>query len=121
MEESRHFARLLASNYVRTRGLLNECDLIHCLTEPYAPLTWSAARGKPYVLSAVGTFAIQPLASRVHGWLHRRAFQNAQAVACISAYTERRLTARIPLENTQVVPLGVDVARFAAMIAAGEC
>ena len=34
MEESRHFARLLASNYVRTRGLLNECDLVHCLTEP---------------------------------------------------------------------------------------
>ena len=78
--------------------------------------------GKPYVLSAVGTFAIQPLGSRVHGWLHRRAFQNAQAVACISAYTERRLTARIPLENTQVVPLGVDVACFASdEIAAGEC
>ena len=75
MEDTRHFARLLATNYTRTRNLVNDCDLVHCLTEPYAPLTWLAARRQPYVLSAVGTFALQPLDARVHGWLHRRAFR----------------------------------------------
>ena len=113
MEDTRHFARLLAVNYARTRRLLDDCDLVHCLTEPYAPLTWLAARRQPYVLSAVGTFALQPLDSRVHGWLHRRAFRRARAVACISAYTERRLTARLPLANTHVVPLGVNLESFA--------
>ena len=34
-------------------------------------------------------------------------------MACISAYTERRLTARLPLANTQVVPLGVNLESFA--------
>lgn len=112
MEDTRHFARLLAANYARTRRLLGDCDLVHCLTEPYAPLTWLAARRQPYVLSAVGTFALQPLDSRVHGWLHRRAFRRARAVACISAYTERRLTSRLPLDNTRVVPLGVNLESF---------
>lgn len=114
MEDSRHFARLLAANYARIRNLVNDCDLVHCLTEPYAPLTWLAARQQPYVLSAVGTFALQPLDARVHGWLHRRAFQKARAVACISAYTERRLTARLPLANTKVIPLGVNLDDFAS-------
>lgn len=114
MEDSRHFARLLASNLARTRSLVNDCDLFHCLTEPYAPLTWLASRQQPYVLSAVGTFALQPLDARLHGWLHRRAFRKAGAVACISAYTERRLTARLPLENTTVVPLGVNLDDFAS-------
>ncbi len=113
MEDTRHFARLLAGNYWRTRSLIQNCDLVHCLTEPYAPLTALAARGKPYVLSAVGTFAIQPLNSRMHGWLHRRAFANARAVTCISRYTEQRLTARLPLENTKVIPLGVNLEDFA--------
>ncbi len=113
MEDTRHFARLLAVNYHRARGLMRECDLVHCLTEPYAPLTWLAGRGRPYVLSAVGTFALQPLSTRIHGELHRRALRGARAVTCISGYTERRLTARLPLDNTQVVPLGVDIAAFA--------
>jgi glycosyltransferase involved in cell wall biosynthesis len=112
MEDSRHFARLLGANYLRSRSLFQGCDLVHCLTEPYAPLTWLASR-QPYVLSAVGTFAIQPLGTRLHGWLHRKAFQNAQAVTCISGYTERRLTEQIPLDNTRVVPLGVNLSEFA--------
>ena len=100
-------------DYVRVRTWVAGCDLVHCLAEPVAPLAaMFARRARPLILQAVGTYAVAPLDHPLYGSLWRWAYARASHVPCISAYTQKRLLAKLPLRRTSVVPLGVDVSRF---------
>ncbi len=92
---------------------LSDCDLVHCLMEPYlstASLVCLLKR-RPLVATAVGTYSVRAIA---HAGLSPFAFwsSNAERIVCISRYTEKRLRARAPSSPSVVVNPGVDIVRF---------
>jgi glycosyltransferase involved in cell wall biosynthesis len=84
------YARRIA-RFVRLSGDLP--DIIHCMEEPYAPITRLLARklGRPYVITAHGSFAVRPFSSPVYGLFQRKAYDQAACIVAVSHYTERRL------------------------------
>jgi phosphatidylinositol alpha-1,6-mannosyltransferase len=98
------------------RRALADCDLIHCTTEPYAPLAGWVAGKRPYLLTGHGTYVRA-------GWnrhpivrpIHRRAFMRATYVVCDSHYTERVARDYLPRVNATTVTLAIDPDRFATL------
>lgn len=101
----------------RVRQMLADCDLIHTLVEPFAPLgAWTAGQ-RPHLLTVCGTYAALPLMRRFPvGWLYRRAFEASTAVA-ISHYTQRVLLRAAPKTRSSVIVPGVDAAGLLASAA----
>ena len=91
-----------------------DCDIIHCLVEPYAFMTALAAKflGKPFIINAVGTYAVEPLNTLAGGWSLKYAYKKAAKILCISRFTEQAILKRVHLKNTAVVNLGVDFDKF---------
>jgi len=91
-----------------------DCDIIHCLVEPYAPMTALVSRllRKPLIINGVGTYAVAPLDTIIRGMGLKYAFRNAVKILCISRFTEQEILKRLPLKNTGVVNLGVDYDKF---------
>ncbi len=104
----------LAAAVPMTRGVLRDCDLIHCTVEPYAPLALWTAGNRPYVITAHGTYARA-------GWnrgvlvrpLHKRSFRRAGRVICVSHYTAQVAEAYTPGIHTATVTHAIDSAEFA--------
>lgn len=98
------------------RRALRAVDVLHVAPEPFAPLGMWAADGKPYYITAHGSYA-QPGISRPR-WqrpLYRASFARARAVVCVSHYTQRVLQAALPAVRSVVIGNGVDAARFATL------
>ncbi len=101
------------------RRLLQTCDLVHCIVEPYAPLVALARPPRvPFVLSVFGTWAIRPLESRMGRLLFAPAFRRADAILSISGFTRDWLARLINLRRVEVLPGGVHPERFAAPVEA---
>ncbi|MGA9348241.1 MAG: glycosyltransferase family 4 protein [Anaerolineae bacterium] len=92
----------------QVRRYATGCDLVHCLVESYAPLAALGSWGRPYVISGVGTYAVLPLRHPLKGIGFRFIYKNAAKVVCISEFTRRRILEHVRLDNTMVIPLGVD-------------
>ncbi|MEO0562367.1 MAG: glycosyltransferase family 4 protein [Chloroflexota bacterium] len=97
----------------QARAALANCDLIHCTTEPYAPLAAWVAGPRPYLQTGHGTYARagwnrHPLVRR----LHQRAFRMADLVVCDSHYTERVAREYTPGITSTTVTLAIDPSRF---------
>lgn len=106
------------------RQILQACDLVHCIAEPYAPLV-AVARGAvarprrvPYVLSVFGTWAIRPLENPAQRLMFAPAFQQADAILSISGFTRDWMARLIDLRRVEVLPGGVHPARFAEPVEA---
>lgn len=84
------------------------CDLLHCLVEPYAPLAALGSCGKPYIISGVGTHAVLPLEHPLKSIEFKLIYRKAAKVVCISEFTRHRILEHVSLDNTVVIPLGVD-------------
>lgn len=97
---------------VRIRRYVAQCDLVHCLTEPYAVVAALSSASLPLILTGVGTYAVAPLRRPLAGTLLRYAYRKARRVVCVSRYTESRIRRYLPWAQTTVVPLGVDYAAF---------
>jgi glycosyltransferase involved in cell wall biosynthesis len=97
---------------VGLRRYLADCDVVHCLVEPYAILTALACQRQPYIISAHGTYAITPLNVPLQGYLYKIALKRAARVACVSHYTQSQLLEKVSLSQTVVVPEGVDYHTF---------
>ena len=94
----------------RVRHVLSDCDVIHTLVEPFAPLGMSITGKRPHILTVCGTYASLPLMRRFPvGALYRRAFEAASTVA-ISHYTQQVLLRAAPKTRSSVIVLGVDAA-----------
>jgi phosphatidyl-myo-inositol dimannoside synthase len=95
------------------RRILNTCDVVHCIVEPYAPLVMLAKpRQMPYVLSIFGTWAIRPLESTRQRLLFVPAFKAADVVLSISSFTRDWMAKLIGLPRVEVLPGGVHPERF---------
>ncbi|HEX9017365.1 MAG TPA: glycosyltransferase family 4 protein, partial [Chloroflexota bacterium] len=89
--ETRSLARTSLANFLTVRRLVDGCNVVHCITEPYAPVAALAGGGRPLYVTAHGTYSIHPLASRKDGPLLRLAYRRTRRVLCVSRYTEGRL------------------------------
>ena len=111
--------RLLSLRLLRTslpvRGRVADCDIIHTTIEPYAPLATLIAGTRPTVVTVHGSYVHLPRIRRypVGAW-YRRAFQRSTLMT-VSHYTARVARTIIPDAQTQVIPNGVDHARFAEL------
>ncbi len=83
-------------------------SLIHVLAEPLASSAWLATRivRRPYLISGLGTYAVEPFVLGRMRWLAERVFSSAAAVPCISAYTRERLLEVCPSAPAETVPIG---------------
>lgn len=101
---------LLLSGQVK--AITANCDAIHVLAEPYAPLGAAAKSGKPLFTAAHGTWAVRPFdrtaSKAVFSWAYRRATK----VICLSRYTCQRLHAVLPKLDSVTLTAGVYPAEY---------
>lgn len=101
------------------RRLLQDCDVIHALAEPYALLGAAVAGQRPLIVTGHGSYVRiaeherWPLST-----FYRRALLRSTLV-CVSHYTATAARDLMPQVRTQVVNNGVDAARFAHLDQAG--
>ena len=105
--------RTIGPNRRLAAGFLDGVEAVHALVEPFAPTAaWAAGRiGKPYYISAHGTFIVEPF---FLPWRHRlftaglagRVIDRAEAVFCVSDYTRLRLNEVRPRAHGVAVPNG---------------
>ncbi len=100
---------------LRLRPILATCDVVHCLVEPYAPLVaLSLPRRAPFVLTAHGSWAVQPLRSTVQRWLFEPALKRVDLLVFQSRYTRDQVGSLMALPPHIVEAAGVDPADFRA-------
>lgn len=102
-------------NAFKVRKYIKQADIIHCLDAyPYGLIGALANLGfnKKLIINGVGTYSVAPLEQPIKGWLLRWAYQKADAVPCISSFTEKQILKRVKLKNTQVNNLGIDFDKF---------
>lgn len=110
--------QLLALSAVRRE--LKDCEVVHTLVEPFAPLGVMAAARRPHLLTVHGTFAALPLMRRWPvGALYRWAFDRSVS-GCVSRYTQSVLAKAAPDAKSVVINNAVDAAGLAASAAAVE-
>jgi glycosyltransferase involved in cell wall biosynthesis len=98
------------------RHVLRECHAIHALIEPFAPLGAWIAGARPFYITAHGSYIRADRAyPRWAVTLYRAAFERA-AILAVSRYTADVARAQFPDTRIEVVPNGVDAARFASII-----
>lgn len=105
----------------RIRAVFRSCDLIHALDGwPYGVIAALAliGLGRPLVITAIGTGAVQPL-YRWYGGLLRRAYRRAAAIAAISSNTRREILAKVPGIEIAVINHAVDAGEFSGDLMAG--
>ncbi|MBE2267232.1 MAG: glycosyltransferase family 4 protein [Anaerolinea sp.] len=101
--------------YPRARAAMANCDVIHALIEPYAPLAALLAGERPLIITGHGSYlSIIQRRPRVIRDVYRRALLRS-TIACVSHYTAGVLQALIPGLRTVVIPNGVDFARYGAI------
>jgi phosphatidylinositol alpha-1,6-mannosyltransferase len=95
----------------RVRRALDGCDIVHVIAEPYALIGAWAARPRPLVVTAHGTFVPRTVRRRFAGRLYQRAYRHAHLIA-VSEYTAGQVRAVLPGVDPLVIHNGVHVARF---------
>ena len=112
VSETRRLSKLTLVNALRIRRALARCDVVHCLTEPYAIPAAIVAGRKPLVVTLHGTYAVRPFTRRGERWWYELAYRRAARLCPVSRFTQSLLPDRFRTQRTQVVPEGVEVERF---------
>lgn len=84
----------LLATALKIRKYLADCDIIHALDGyPYGVMAALAnlTLKKKLVITAVGTYAVEPLASLKTGFLLRWAYRRADKITAISHYTKEKI------------------------------
>ena len=115
-EYGKYSANLLFAPYYawKLRKAVKDVDLIHAFVEPYACIAaWlSLFSGKPYFVTAHGTYAVMPYyVGFPFSPLHHAAMRGARRIIAVSGYTKRRLEAH-GLRNVEAVENGIDFSAF---------
>ncbi len=96
----------------QTRVALRDCDLIHTLIEPYAPLGALIAGRRPLVITGHGSYVLTGQQRRFPvGAIYSRAYRRGWMV-CVSRYTARAAESAMPGIKTAVINNGVDFEHF---------
>jgi glycosyltransferase involved in cell wall biosynthesis len=112
VSETRRLPRLVAANALGIRRALAGCDLVHCITEPYAVPAALVAGRKPLLVTLHGTYAVRPFTRWQERPWYEVAYRRATRLLPVSRFTYSLLPARFRGQRTQIVPEGVDLERF---------
>lgn len=110
--ETRSLLSTTVSNWKQACRMARDCDILHCITEPYSPVAAIAKGNRPLFITAHGTYSVYPLTQKRDALLLRYAYYRAKQVLCVSRFTEKRLKERVKRVATGVTPEGVDFGRF---------
>lgn len=92
---------------------LADCDIIHSLVEPYAPLAHLISGNRPLFITIHGSYAHLPDRRRWPiGQFYRLAYQRATLIT-VSEYTALVVRDVVPSARVITIPNGVDAARYA--------
>lgn len=95
-------------DYLKTRKFVQDCQIVHSLIEPYAPLAAYLANNKPLFITAHGTYTTLLFNKPLVGWLTKKSFKKANKVFCVSKFTQKEIFKKIAFKNTLVINNGVD-------------
>ena len=95
-------------DYLRVKKIVRDCQVIHSLIEPYAPLANLLAKNRPFFITAHGTYTSLLFDKLLIGWLTKKSFKKANKIFCISKFTQREVLKKIDFRNTLVINNGVD-------------
>ncbi len=116
VRETRRLSRLVASNVATIARASRDCDVVHCLVEPYA--VPAAIAGllvrRPLLVTIHGTYAVRPFRRPGARWWYEFAYRRADRLIAVSNYTRARLPARFT-GKVRVVPEGVEHEAFATV------
>ncbi|MCA0457693.1 MAG: glycosyltransferase family 4 protein [Chloroflexi bacterium] len=111
----RAFTVKMMAQVPAVRRILHNCDVVHALAEPFAPLGAWVAGPRPLVVTGHGSYVRMAEHERwPFSLLYRRAFLQSTLI-CVSHYTEKVAQAALPGVRTAVVNNGVDASRFAGI------
>ncbi|MDZ4765108.1 MAG: glycosyltransferase family 4 protein [Chloroflexota bacterium] len=105
----------LVRAYPAARRMLADCDAIHALIEPFAPLGGWIAGARPFYVTGHGSYVrVDQAYSRIARPFYVQAFRRATLI-CVSRYTADAAQTALPGARTVIVPNGVEMERFAAL------
>jgi phosphatidylinositol alpha-1,6-mannosyltransferase len=105
-------ARSLAA-VSRLRTILDTCDVVHNIVEPYGPVVAASCRRvMPFVQSAHGKWAVQPFLSLLRRRFYMTALKRVDLLVFQSAFTRAEMALVVELPRHEVWPAGVDPAMF---------
>ncbi len=97
------------------RRVLRRCDLIHALDGwPYGVVAALANIGlkKPFIITAIGTGAVQPFYSWWKRPIMKWAYRKADKVVAVSNSTKKEILKFLPDLKIEIIHHGVDFAKF---------
>lgn len=100
---------------IKARKFVRDSDIVHAIDGwPYSVIAWLANffYGRPFFITAVGTYSVLPLDRFLQKFLLRLAYRGAEKIFSISTYTKKEILKRTSLDNIEVVNLGVDFNKF---------
>jgi glycosyltransferase involved in cell wall biosynthesis len=100
--------------FLHAYRLLGECDVVHCLVEPYAPAAAFAAhmRGVPITMTLHGTYAVPPKSPGLKRFAMRYMYSRMPVVTSGSPYTEQKAREAASLGECRIIPNGVNLEKF---------
>jgi glycosyltransferase involved in cell wall biosynthesis len=107
---------LVAANVPTIARASRECDVVHCLVEPYAVPAAIAGLWvkRPLVVTIHGTYAVRPFRRPGARWWYEFAYGRADRLIAVSNYTRGRLPLRFA-SKAEIVPEGVEHDAFAVV------
>ena len=89
-------------DYLKARKIVQDCQIIHSLIEPYAPLASLLAGNKPFFVTAHGTYTSLLFNKFLIGWLTKKSFEKANKIFCVSKFTQKEISKKIDVRSTLV-------------------
>ncbi len=102
----------LGQSYSQIKSLIKKADILHCLTEPYAPVVHLVKGQKPMLVTLHGTYAISPFGKKILRNVYSKVYSGADKLICVSDYTKRQILKKINSKNIIVINNGVDCSKF---------
>ena len=114
VRETRRLSRLVLANVGTIALASRDCDVVHCLVEPYAVPAAIAGMvvHRPLTVTIHGTYAVRPFRRPGARWWYEFAYGRADRLIAVSNYTRNRLPSRFAAKAV-VVPEGVEHEAFA--------
>ncbi len=115
VSETRRMSRLILANTLTIWRASRDCDVVHCVTEPYsAPAAVAGLLGRrlPLVVTVHGTYAVRPFRRLGARPWYELGYGRANRLVAVSRYTRDRLPSKFA-SRTVIVPEGVEHERFA--------
>lgn len=115
VSETRRMSRLVLANTMAIWRASRDCDVVHCVTEPYsapAAIAGLVGRRRPLVVTVHGTYAVRPFRRPGARPWYELGYGRANRLVAVSRYTRDRLPSKFA-SRTVIVPEGVEHDRFA--------